>query len=90
MFGKQLKSSAFWIRFGYIFLRFFQMDFATAACRRRRRRRRRRLHFTLPLSCAKFELIYHTSLDSLCAGQVKLSSARFNQTVIILRHNLVN
>ena len=28
-------------------------------------RRRRRLHFNLPLSCAKFELIYHTSLDSL-------------------------
>ena len=55
------------------------MDFATVAFRRRRR-----LHFRLPLSCAKFELIYHTSLDSLCAGQVKLSSARFNQTVIIL------
>ena len=54
------------------------------------RRRRRRLHFRLPLSCAKFELIYHTSLDSLCAGQVKLSFARFNQTVIIVRHNLVN
>ena len=39
---------------------------------------------------ALIEFIYHTSLDSLCAGQVKLSSARFNQTVIILRHNLVN
>ena len=39
---------------------------------------------------APIELIYHTSLDSLCARQVKLSSARFNQTMIILRHNLVN
>ena len=54
------------------------------------RRRRRRLHYDLPLSCAKFEFIYHTSLDSLCAAQVKLSFARFNQIVTILRHNLVN
>ena len=46
--------------------------------------------YDLPLSCAKFELIYHTSLDSVCAAQVKLSFARFNQIVIILRHNLVN
>ena len=37
------------------------MDFAAASCRRRRRR----LHFRLPLSCANFEFIYHTSLDSL-------------------------
>ena len=65
------------------------MDFAAASCRRRRRRRRR-LDYGLPLSCANFEFIYHTSLDSLCAGQVKLLLARFNQTVIILRHNLVN
>ena len=72
-------------RFGSVFLRLFKMDY-----RRLCRRRRRRLHFRLPLSCAKFELIYHTSLDSLCAGQVKLSFARFNQTVIILGHNLVN
>ena len=54
------------------------------------RRRRRRHHYDLPLSCAKFELIYHASLDSLCAVQVKLSFARFNQMVIILRPNLVN
>ena len=54
------------------------------------RRRRRRVHYDLPLSCANFELIYHTSLDSLCAVQVKLSFARFNQMVIILRPNLVN
>ena len=63
--------SAFWIR-----LRFketvrlhlfapFQMDVTTAAF----------LAvvvvvfgYDLPLSCAKFELIYHTSLDSLCAA----------------------
>ena len=34
--------------------------------------------------------IHHTSLDSHCAGQVKHSLARFNQTVIILIRNLVN
>ena len=39
---------------------------------------------------APIELIHHTSLDSLCARQVKLLSVRFNQTVIIVRHNLVN
>ena len=90
--------SAFWIRFGfsetvrlYLFTPLSDGLRHRRLCRRRRRRRRRRrLHFRLPLSCAKFELIYHTSLDSLCAGQVKLSFARFNQTVIILRHNLVN
>ena len=53
-----------------------RMDFAAG----RSRRRRRRLDYGLPLSCANFEFIYHTSLDSLCAGQMKLSSARFNQT----------
>ena len=78
--------SAFRIRFGSVFFRLSQMDFAAASCGHRRRR----LHYGLPLSCAKFEFIYHTSLDSLCAGQVKLSLARFNQIVIILRHNLVN
>ena len=31
--------------------------------------------------------IHYTSLDSHCAGQVKHSLARFNQTVIILRRN---
>ena len=45
---------------------------------------------TTPAVVAPIELTYHTSLDSLCAGQVKLSSARFNQTVIVLRHKLVN
>ena len=79
--------SAFRIRFGSVFFRLSRMDFAAASCRRRRRRR---LDYGLPLSCANFEFIYHTSLDSLCAGQVKLLLARFNQTVIILRHNLVN
>ena len=39
---------------------------------------------------APIESIYHTSLGSLCAGQAKLSSVRFNQTVIILKHKLVN
>ena len=39
---------------------------------------------------APIELIHHTSLDSLCAGQVRLLSIRFNQTVIIVRHNLIN
>ena len=34
--------------------------------------------------------IHHTSLDSHCAGQVKHSLARFNQTVTILRRYLVN
>ena len=77
--------SAFRVRFGSVFFRLSRMDFAAASCGRRRR-----LDYGLPLSCAKFELNYHTSLDSLCAAQVKLSSARFNQTVIILRHNLVN
>ena len=77
--------SAFRIRFGSVFFRLSRMDFAAASCRRRRR-----LDYGLPLSCANFEFIYHTSLASLCAGQVKLLLARFNQTVIILRHNLVN
>ena len=45
---------------------------------------------TTPAVVAPIQLTYHTSLDSLCAGQVKLSFARFNQTVIIVRHNLVN
>ena len=76
--------SAFRIRFGSVFFRLSPMDFAAASCPRLR------LHYGLPLSCANFEFIYHTSLDSLCAGQVKLLLARFNQTVIILRHNLVN
>ena len=87
--------SAFWIWFGiwetaqlHLFAPFSDGLLHHRLCRCRRRSRR--LHFNLPLSCAKFELIYHTSLDSLCAGQVKLSSARFNQIVIILRHNLVN
>ena len=66
--------SAFKIRFGSDFFRLSRMDFAAASCRRRR------LHYDVPLSCAKFEFIYHTSLDSLFAGQVKLSLARFNQT----------
>ena len=78
--------SAFRLRFGSVFFCLSRMDFAAASCRRRRRR----LDYGLPLSCANFEFIYHTSLDSLCAGQVKLLLARFNQTVIILRHNLVN
>ena len=68
--------SAFRLRFGSVFFRLSPMDFAAASCRRRRRR----LDYGLPLSCANFEFIYHTSLDSLCAGQMKLSSARFNQT----------
>ena len=73
-------------RFGCIFLRFFQMDFASDA-----------VVFvvvvvftTTPAVVAPIQLTYHTSLDSLCAGQVKLSFARFNQTVIVLRHKLVN
>ena len=45
---------------------------------------------TTPAVVAPIELTYHTSLDSLCAGQVKLSFVRFNQTVIVLRHKLVN
>ena len=45
---------------------------------------------TTPAVVAPIELTYHASLDSLCAGQVKLLFARFNQTVIILRHKLVN
>ena len=76
--------SAFGIRFDFVFFRLSRMDFAAASCRRRR------LDYGLPLSCANFEFIYHTSLASLCAGQVKRLLARFNQTVIILRHNLVN
>ena len=39
---------------------------------------------------APIEWIYHASLDSLCAGQVKLSFVRFNQTVITLKQSLVN
>ena len=39
---------------------------------------------------APIEWIYHTSLGSLCAGQAKLSSVRFNQTMITLNHNFVN
>ena len=68
--------SAFRLRFGSVFFRLSRMDFAAGRCRRRRRR----LDYGLPFSCANFEFIYHTSLDSLCAGQMKLSSARFNQT----------
>ena len=69
------------------FRAFFQMDFATAAV----------VvvvvvvvFTTTSRLVAPIELIHHTSLDSLCAGQVKLLSVRFNQTVIIVRHNLVN
>ena len=69
------------------FRAFFQMDFATAAV----------VvvvvvvvFTTASRLVAPIELIHHTSLDSLCAGQVKLLSVRFNQTVIIVRHNLVN
>ena len=83
--------SAFWMRFGIKeTARLHLPGPFSDGLRHRRLRSRRRLHFNLPLSCAKFKLIYHSSLDSLCAGQVKLSSARFNQTVIILRNNLVN
>ena len=39
---------------------------------------------------ARNSIILYTSLVSLSAGQVKLSLARFNQTFIILRHNLAN
>ena len=96
-------SSAFRDRFGFLdsvqllgngsaafFYAFFRRTSPHRRLYRRRRLRCRRLNFNLALTCAKFEYTYHTSLDSLCAGQVKLSSARFNQTVIILRHNLVN
>ena len=68
------------------FRAFFQMDFTTAAV----------VvvvvvvFTTASRLVAPIELIHHTSLDSLCAGQVKLLSVRFNQTVIIVRHNLVN
>ena len=68
---------AFRNRFGSVFLRLFHVDFARHRCRRRHC-----LHCSLPLSCAKFNLSY-TSLDSLCAGQVKLSIVRFNQILII-------
>ena len=68
--------SAFWIRFGFLEkIRLYLFTRLSDGLRHRRlhgRRRRRRLHFRLPLSCAKFELTYHTSLDSLCTGQVKL------------------
>ena len=82
--------SAFWIRLRFLETVWLSLCSPFSDGLRRRRLCRHRLHYNLPLSCAKFELIYHTSLDSLCAGQVKLSSARFNQTVIILRNNLVN
>ena len=48
------------------------------------RRRRRRHAFSLLVAPNS---IHYTSLDSHCAGQVKHSLARFNQTVIILRRN---
>ena len=85
--------SVFCIRFGIfetVRLHLFAFFSDGLRLRRRRCRRRRRLHYNLPLSCAKFKLIYHTSLDSLCAGQVKLSLVRFTQKMIILRHHLVN
>ena len=61
------------------FRAFFHMDFATAAVVVVV------VFTTTSRLVALIELIHHTSLDSLCAGQVKLSSARFNQTVIILK-----
>ena len=76
---------ASWKRFGYIFLRFFHMDFATTAAAVVVV-----VFNTASRLVAPIELIYHTSLGSLFAGQAKLSSVRFNQTVIILKHNLVN
>ena len=54
------------------------------------RRRRRRLHYDLPLSCANLNLSITLHLTVCALRQVKLSFARFNQIVIILRHNLVN
>ena len=44
----------------------------------------------LPLSCAKLNWSITLHLTVYALRQVKLSFARFNQIVIILRHNLVN
>ena len=95
------KNSAFRNRFGFLDSASIQGNSSAASfcafsdgrhhrCFSRRRRRRRRLRLRSPAYLRHFEFIYHTSLDSLCAAQVKLSFARFNQIVIILRHNLVN
>ena len=93
------ESSAFRNRFGFLdsvwhsaasFRAFFQMDFVTTAV----------VVVVVVVIVvvlasgsrlvAPIELIHHSSLDSQCAGQLKLLSARFNQTMIILRHNLEN
>ena len=67
--------------FGFFFVSF--SDGHTAAFRRRRRR-----HVITTVSrLVAPNSIHHTSLDSHCAGQVKHSLARFNQTVIILISN---
>ena len=67
-------------RFGCFFVSF--SDGHTAAFRRRRH------HVVTAVSrLVAPNSIHHTSLDSHCAGQVKHSLARFNQTVIILISN---
>ena len=88
-----VKSSAFRIRLGFLetvrlrfFLRLFLMDFTASF----RHYRRRRLHCSLPLSRAKFKLFITLHLIVFALDKWSFHSQRFNQSLIILRRNLVN